>query len=38
MFFPIFTGRLKMRFDRKSADYEANIEAFEDMNLYVSMT
>ena len=38
MFFPIFTGRLKMRFDRKSADYEANIEGFEDMNLYVSMT
>ena len=27
-----------MRFDRKSADYEANIEAFEDMTLYVSMT
>ena len=27
-----------MRFDRKSADCEANIEAFEDMDLYVPMT
>lgn len=27
-----------MRFDRKSADYEATIEAFDDMDLYVPMT
>ena len=27
-----------MRFDRKSADYETNIEVFEDMDLYVPMT
>ena len=27
-----------MRVDRKSADYGANIEAFEDMDLYVPMT
>ncbi len=27
-----------MRFDRKSADYQANMEAFEDMDLYVPMT
>ena len=27
-----------MRFDRKSADYQANMEAFEDMDLYIPMT
>ena len=38
LFVPIFHRRPKMRFDRKSADYEANIKAFEDMDLYVPMT
>ena len=27
-----------MSFDRKSADYETNIEVFKDMDLYVPMT
>ena len=27
-----------MRFDRKSADYDANIESFEDMDLYIPVT
>ena len=35
---PFFTGRPKIRFDRRSADYETNIEVFKDMDLYVPMT
>lgn len=27
-----------MRFNRKSADYQANMETFEDMDLYIPMT
>ena len=27
-----------MRFNRKAADYQANMEAFEDMDLYIPMT